>query len=328
MSTLSIIVPIYNAEKYLSDCIDSILSQTFTDFELILVDDGSLDSSPEICDNYAKKDKRIIVIHKENNGASSARNTGLDWFFANSDSKYIGFVDSDDMIHPQMYEFLLRAITETNSQIAICDVTEQLTEEFYKEKTFELIPDTEKNSGMFNHWNRLAVWDRLWQREIFKEIRFPLGKICEDRAIFVPLHYNKKMVRVCADLYYYRTVEMSVSRDKFSLKNLDVLWSIKERILHLNKIELHGKERLLEMEVKKFCKYSEIYYYRLINELNALNEAEKVKEDLKKTFDEYRKIFTFPKDEFIDCYLLLYPFSAKIYLYKTAIFNKVKKILK
>lgn len=328
MSKLSIIVPVYNTEKYLSDCIDSILAQTFTDFELILVDDGSPDSCPEICDNYAKQDKRIVVIHQKNGGASSARNNALDWIFKNSDSEYIGFVDSDDLIHRQMYEFMIKAIQETTSQIAICDIDDQLTAEFYKEKTYKIIPDTEKKPGIFDYWNRLAVWDRLWKREIWQEIRFPVGRICEDRAVFVPVHLNRRMVRVCADLYYYRTVENSISRDNFSLRKLDVLWSINERIKHLNEIELVGKEKLLEMEIKKFCKYSECYYYRLINELNAFNEAAEVKKDLKKTFDEYRKIFKFPKDEFLDCYLLLYPRSTKIYCYKKSIIKKIKKIFK
>lgn len=99
MPTISIIVPVYNVEAYLCRCIDSILAQTFTDFELILVDDGSPDNCSSICDEYAKKDSRIVVVHKENGGLSDARNTGLDI----AKGEYIGFVDSDDFIHPQTY---------------------------------------------------------------------------------------------------------------------------------------------------------------------------------------------------------------------------------
>lgn len=326
MSLISIIVPVFNSEKYLSECIDSILSQTLTDFELILVNDGSTDNSPKICDNYAKKDSRVNVIHKENGGASSARNVALDWIFANSNSKYIGFVDSDDLVHPQMYEYLLKAIKETESQIALCDYVqfEKLDNELCQKKEYTIIPEKEKNDGMFLYWTRLSDWDRLFVREVWGNLRFPVGKISEDRAMFVPLHFNRKIVRVCADLYYYRIVGTSVSRKMRPGGMLNNLWAMQERVRHLNEIELEGKEKLIEIEVKKFCKYSEIYYYRMINEYGAKDDAFAVKENLIKTFNQYKKVFDFPKEEFLDCYLLLYPISTKIYCYKKAILDKIK----
>ena len=114
---ISIIVPVYKAEQYLDKCIESILNQTFNDFELILVDDGSPDGSGKICDEWAKKDNRIVVIHKENSGVSAARNTALD--IANGE--YIGFVDSDDTIEPTMYETLYNNMRDYNAQISVCD---------------------------------------------------------------------------------------------------------------------------------------------------------------------------------------------------------------
>ena len=107
---ISIVVPIYKVEKYIHRCIESILAQTFTDFDLILVDDGSPDNCGKICDEYAVKDKRIHVIHKENGGLSDARNAGIDWAFANSDSEWITFIDSDDWIHPKYLETLYNAV--------------------------------------------------------------------------------------------------------------------------------------------------------------------------------------------------------------------------
>ena len=114
---ISIIVPVYNVESYLERCINSILNQTFKNFELILVDDGSTDKSGEICDSFAGYDKRIRVIHKKNGGLSSARNVGLDV----SIGKYIGFVDSDDWIDEFMYEKLYRNMIKTKSDIVICN---------------------------------------------------------------------------------------------------------------------------------------------------------------------------------------------------------------
>ena len=113
---LSIIVPVYNVEKYIERCIKSILNQSFTNFELILVDDGSPDNCGKICDEYKKKDSRIKVIHKKNGGLSDARNAGLNI----ATGKYIGFVDSDDIIHPQMYEKLFNCINKYNSDIVQC----------------------------------------------------------------------------------------------------------------------------------------------------------------------------------------------------------------
>ena len=114
---ISVIVPVYNVEKYLVQCINSILNQTIKNLEIILVDDGSLDNSGKICDEFSKKDDRIVAIHKENNGLSSARNAGLE--IANGN--YIGFVDSDDWLDEHMYEILLKLIKENNSDISCCD---------------------------------------------------------------------------------------------------------------------------------------------------------------------------------------------------------------
>ena len=118
MPKVSIIVPVYKVGPYLAKCIDSILSQTLTDFELILVDDGSPDSCGEICDGYAKKDERIKVIHKQNGGLSSARNAGLDI----AKGEYIGFVDSDDYIEHDMYEFLYKNSVQYDTDIACCGI--------------------------------------------------------------------------------------------------------------------------------------------------------------------------------------------------------------
>ncbi|MBQ6543175.1 MAG: glycosyltransferase family 2 protein, partial [Clostridia bacterium] len=115
MPLISVIVPVYKVEKYLPRCLDSILSQSFTDFELLLVDDGSPDSCPEICDEYARRDRRISVIHKENGGLSSARNAALE----RATGKYVSFVDSDDYITADALQTLYSALTETDSDIAV-----------------------------------------------------------------------------------------------------------------------------------------------------------------------------------------------------------------
>ncbi len=118
MCEISIIVPVYKVEKYLKKCVDSILAQTFSDFELILVDDGSPDNSGRICDDYAKKDARVRVVHKQNGGLSSARNAGIEV----AKGKYLGFVDSDDYIAEDMYELLYKAIIKEEADLSICGI--------------------------------------------------------------------------------------------------------------------------------------------------------------------------------------------------------------
>lgn len=179
---ISIIVPVYKVEKYIHKCIDSILAQTFTDFELILVDDGSPDNCGKICDEYVKKDRRIKVIHKKNGGLSDARNAGIE--IARGD--YIGFVDSDDYIEPDMYELLYDICIENNCEIASCSSTI-----YFKNKTVvngghDLIIHEREEAMKTMLEGRLydeVVWVKLFKSELFDDVRFPVGKIYEDTAV-------------------------------------------------------------------------------------------------------------------------------------------------
>lgn len=175
MKKISIIVPIYNIEKYLSRCLDSILAQTYKNLEVILVDDGSVDNSGMIADEYARNDQRIIVIHQVNKGVSAARNAGLD--LATGD--YIGFVDGDDYIESDMYEILMRIIDEQQVDIAHCGyqmVYPSRIDYYYntrekqkmnrEEGVFELLKGRKIEPGL---------WNKLYKAELFKEIRLPIG---------------------------------------------------------------------------------------------------------------------------------------------------------
>ena len=121
MSEISVVVPVYNTEDYLKRCIDSIIRQTYKNFDLILIDDGSTDGSGQICDEYAIKDSRIHVIHQKNRGLSAARNAGLDWITLNSSSKWVSFVDSDDWIHHRFLEILYKAVRQDRTFISLCN---------------------------------------------------------------------------------------------------------------------------------------------------------------------------------------------------------------
>ena len=182
---LSIIVPVYKVEKYLSECIDSILAQTLTDFELILVDDGSPDHCPEICDEYAKKDDRIVVIHKANGGVSSARNSGI--LAAQGD--YIGFVDADDLIVPEMYAFLYDAILKHHVDLVSCQY-----KRFLKDVSVSTGEDRVRVGRLYNNTKALtekyctiyvptedsSVCNKLYRKKVMRDICFPDMKAGED----------------------------------------------------------------------------------------------------------------------------------------------------
>lgn len=199
---ISVIVPVYQVEDYLSQCIDSILNQTYTNLEIILVDDGSKDNSGNICDEYARKDKRIRVIHKQNGGAPSARNAGLAVILG----KYVGFVDPDDWLEPGMYETLYNAI-ECGNDIAVCSY-------YYDDIGREYVVGG-KESFTVNSYQALEMlisdeitnhtWNKLYARELFEDLSFPNIKSFDDVAIMYLLFDKANMICVVNNpLYHYR----------------------------------------------------------------------------------------------------------------------------
>lgn len=221
---LSIIVPVYNVENYLRQCIESILKQTFTDFELILVNDGSPDSSPVICDEYAKKDSRIKVLHKENGGLISARKAGLEV----ANGQYIGFVDSDDWIEPNMYEEFYTAMA-TGVDIAICgfyinfqDVEKTLSYDtggFYNKKSLihDIYPTMLYKGGYYEFGIMPSVWSKVFKRKLLLshlpsiDNRINIG---EDAACTFPCLLNAESIYILKDshLYHYRQNNLSMTK--------------------------------------------------------------------------------------------------------------------
>lgn len=179
---ISVIVPVYNVEAYLPRCVDSILAQTYKNLEIILVDDGTKDRGGVICDEYAAKDSRVKVIHKENGGLSSARNAGIDV----ARGEYLAFVDSDDYLEPEAMKVLLDAAVSNNVRLAcagrydVDSVTGRRTRGLCPPKT-ECISGEELVGRIFT-WDGCdsAAWDKLYHRSLFREARYPVGKICED----------------------------------------------------------------------------------------------------------------------------------------------------
>ena len=201
---ISVIVPIYKVEKYLQRCIDSIISQTYQDYELILVDDGSPDRCPQICNEAEKLDRRVVVIHKQNGGLSDARNAGIDI----AKGEYITFVDSDDMIAPNAFEILMNAEHQTKADIVISSKYKIFCEDIHcvnaKSGEIEEFDSAGALENVFCKTGRWEAWGVLYKRKLFDNNRFPTGKIYEDIALIPQLIMRAERVTfVDAAIYYY-----------------------------------------------------------------------------------------------------------------------------
>lgn len=234
---ISVIVPVYKVEPYLRRCVDSILSQTYCDFELILVDDGSPDSCPSICDDYAAQDSRVHVIHQENGGLSAARNAGIDWAFANSDSQWLTFVDSDDCISPAYLEKLYAALAETHADISICghvSFSGEDSPDYTNNFSRNILLDRRQACRMIyefkpNHASFVTTWGKLYKKNLFQRIRFPIGRIHEDQFTTYKVFYAaNRIVEIGDCLYGYFTNESGIMHSRFALKRYDELVALDE----------------------------------------------------------------------------------------------------
>lgn len=234
---ISIIVPVYNVESYLERCIESILNQSFKEFELILVNDGSTDGCKDICNEYKTKDKRIKVIHKENGGLSSARNAGLDI----ARGKYIGFVDSDDFINKDMYKTLFNTIQDNNSDMIICDYYKVNEDDINKFRNIKCSCENieVKNLNKLESIDNLFLtgekfifaWNKLYKRELFNDLRYEKGRIYEDEYLAHRILYKCNKVSIIeAKIYYYVQRKGSLINSPFTVRRFDKVYAIKDRV--------------------------------------------------------------------------------------------------
>lgn len=222
MCKISLIVPVYNVEDYVEECLESICGQTYLNLEIIIVNDGSCDGSRNICERYRKNDNRIIILDKQNGGLASARNAGLD--IATGD--YIGFVDSDDYIINTMYEKMLNIAMEKSADIVVCQ----------KVIRSEKLSDTWDTCIQMNNIDALKkltlgiefgshVCDKLFKREVFNGVRFPEGKTYEDLyTTFKVVDKVKNLVFLNANMYYYRTNMQGITQKRFDASNMNILY--------------------------------------------------------------------------------------------------------
>lgn len=262
-SLISIIVPIYNVQEYLDRCIQSIIHQTYTKLEIILVNDGSTDDCERICRRYEKEDQRIRVISKENEGLSAARNEGI----LLSTGEYIVFVDSDDFLEVTMIQELYECSSLYHADICICDFfymdekRKRMQGEVKKSEThvhcYSNLQALEKINGP-NHIQMVVAWNKLYHRRLFDDIRYPVGKINEDEFVIHKLFYlSERIVYIEKPLYYYVQRRGSIMNTEFSQKNVHIVEAYKER---LNFYMKHDIKSLIGISTFKYLLKMQWFY--------------------------------------------------------------------
>lgn len=280
---ISVIVPVYRVEKYLSDCIESILNQTFADFELILVDDGSPDRCGEICDEAAKHDARVHVIHQKNAGLSAARNAGIEI----ARGSWLSFVDADDFVALNFLEALHKAATRAQADCAVCSFYLTDSTGARIEASYPVEVENGVRTGVSvletvqEHLNvpYIVAWNKLYRRELFETLRYPVGRQNEDVFVFAELFDKAKTVVVLPDkLYFYRQSEGSIMRSGVTtLRNLDEMWAYHNCFEYF---AAHGQEALMPyMEKRMFAKLTGVYY-RLPKDARRSKEMKAAKKAL------------------------------------------------
>lgn len=260
MSLISVIVPIYNSEKYLNRCIDSILNQSYRNLEIILIDDGSIDNSFEVCKKYSNIDNRIKIVHKKNEGVSSARNIGLNM----AKGEWISFIDSDDYIEKEMYEKLYKNALKNDAEISTCvlkyrTIEDKVINPFKGKLVLDEINssvDLMKKIYYSDFMNSLCVCmcTKLYKKYIFENLRFING-IYEDDEISTRILINNYKIAILNEpLYIYVQNLNSITNSKFSLKNLNFLNILKKRI------KIFSSNEYKELKKQTF----ELYFNMLI----------------------------------------------------------------
>lgn len=271
-AVISVIVPVYNVEAYLARCIDSILAQTYSRFELILVDDGSTDDSGDICDRYAKMDSRVIVIHQKNMGSCS-RNTGINFCLKYSQTQWIAFIDSDDRIHPKYLELLYQTAVDFGCSISACDYLRVSdTVDFAEAEDTKVVKLSPEDMYCTKIISFITVWGKLYSKEYFKNIRFPDERYYDDEFVsYKILFESDKIAFIQSGLYMYYYNANSIVTSGWHSDRIRKLKAISEQMEYFKQ---HG--------YRKAYRRAAVYYVSTARGFLADAKTAGNKEDIKR----------------------------------------------
>ncbi len=331
MTKVSVIIPVYQVEKYLERCVDSVLDQSYIDYEIILVDDGSTDRSSEICDDYAHTHNNVLVVHKQNGGLSSARNDGLKV----ATGEYVLFVDSDDLIHFKTLEIELSLLEKFNAQAVISSMKRFKREEeinLFAEidiSNYQVLNGTEVQLGFFNNpnvANYVTTCGHLFSKSLFDDIQFPEGRLFEDEYVSYKLYYECERVVVFDEpLYFYYMNDAGITQNLDLDKRFDEYDAQMERMYFYKK---HGNNQLCGLALLEFLRSAQwdlLVCQKRNQAFNTLRGA-KLQNQYKEALLLARKMDLVSFENNYDYYVLAYPEKNLILRIKRKLFNLYKQI--
>lgn len=316
MSEILVIVPVYKVEAYLHRCLDSILAQTFFDFEVLLIDDGSPDNCPYICDEYAKKDSRVHVIHQKNKGPSAARNRGIEWALKNEDCRYLTFIDSDDCVHPQYLERLYSALICNNVKVSMCrhryitalNPSENMV--LYKEYKINII---NAEDLLITEWKSFNyAWGKLYSKKCFRELRYPENiSFGEDNLIiFRVLFESNEIAYVSEDLYYYFYNANGITKSPWTPRSLEVFEGIHAQLSYYY---INGYEKAYAKEMELYIQQYAYQIHRIREDRENLKKNKQYLQEFRRQMKKlFHKNHTFYLRDNLYWYEALYPRRAYV----------------
>lgn len=319
MAKVTIIIPVYNVELYLKRCLDSVIAQSFKDYDVILIDDGSTDNSLCICEEYASWDSRFHVLHQRYEGVSGARNVGLDWALNNSDSSWITFVDSDDWINPICLEAMMDAVVQNNASVAVVDFERTNGDNpIVNPDNLSAVTEEVENYYCRDYIHFITLWGKLYQKNDLKNIRFPDGKIHEDEYVTWKILFKYPCTAIIHEpLYAYFRNPKGIMGSPWSLGRLDALAAFEERLIYFNNTKKYPKAR--EALINH-------YQWHLLDSIKQVKERwpnnKQLNRSLKNRLQRFLKEADYTIIEHEGLYEIAYPCTFK---YRWAIAVRLKR---
>lgn len=324
MAQITIMMAAYNAEKYIGRALDSILAQTFGDFDVVIVNDGSKDDTGKLADEYAARDGRIHVIHQKNSGVCVTRNNCLDWAYAHSDSQWVTFIDSDDWVHPEMLERMLRAAEENKVLISACGYQETTGADPVIQPE-SLVPVCWEPMEFYkaHHVNAIMTCCKLYHKQCYQDIRHPTDNYFDDEFVsYKMLFSQEKMSVIPAPLYAYFVNTTGLTKKKWTPKLLDAWVAFEEQIAFFTE---KGREDLVHFRYRGYLDNAMVNYHAAQQAGDAPEMEAARKRICKHVRGLLRRMWKLGYIEFwmdYDILAIFYPHLTRIYRFYI---DKIKK---
>ena len=282
MPKISVVVPVYKVEAYLDRCVESIVNQSFGDFDLYLVDDGSPDNCGAMCDAWAEKDSRICVIHQQNGGLSAARNSGIRKALAESDSQWITFIDSDDWIHQDTLNWLIQAAEEQNVSVSVCGFATTTGEDPWEGAAYNVQKWTAEDFYTGKFVNATVAWGKLYRKAAFETLTYPVGKLHEDEFTTYRLLFEAgEIAFVDAPLYAYFVNMSGITKTAWTPRRLHAWEAYEQQIAFF---EQRGLTELVKFRYRGYLENA------MVNLTAAQEEPEKYAAEIKFMTNRIRNV--------------------------------------